>query len=60
MSDQLLGFLAMGGHAQFVWPALAVTAIVLVGLLLASLRRLRADEAALRALEGDRRGRRGA
>ena len=49
----------MGGHAGFVWPALAITTIVLVGLLLTTLRQLRAGEAALRELEGDRRPRRG-
>lgn len=45
----------MGGHAAYVWPALGFAAAVLVGLALASLRRLRAAEAALAALERARR-----
>ena len=47
-------FFAMGGYAAYIWPAYAVTALVLVGLLIASLRGLRAREATLRALEGSR------
>lgn len=43
-------FLDMGGYAAFVWPSFAVTALVLVGLLVASVRSLRAREAALEAL----------
>ena len=46
-------FLAMGGYAAFVWPAFAVTAAVLVGLLVVSLRTLRRREAALAALLRD-------
>ncbi len=44
-------FLDMGGYAAFVWPSFAVTAVVLVGLLVASLRSLRAREAALESLK---------
>jgi heme exporter protein D len=51
-------FLAMGGYAAFVWPAFALTLMVLGGLLLGSLRTLRAREAELRALEAGRPGRR--
>jgi len=47
----LAGFLAMGGYAQFVWPAYAVAAAVLAGLALAAARRLRARRAELAALE---------
>ena len=43
MSD----FLAMGGYAGFVWPAFGLTALVMVWLLVASLRRLRANESLL-------------
>ncbi|MHA1600951.1 MAG: heme exporter protein CcmD [Alphaproteobacteria bacterium] len=35
-------FLAMGGYGNFVWPAFALTAAVLIGLLITTLRRLRA------------------
>lgn len=41
----------MGGYAGFVWPALTLTASVLVGLLWASLRQLNAAEAELAKLE---------
>ena len=59
--DRLATFLDMGGYAAFVWPALALTAAVLVGLLWASLRQVNAAEAELAKLEamrprrGDRR-----
>jgi heme exporter protein D len=40
-------FLAMGGYAVFVWPALGLTVVVLVGMAVASVTRLRAAERAL-------------
>ena len=40
----------MGGYAAYVWPAFGVALAVLVGLLVASLRSLRANQAALSAL----------
>ncbi len=49
-------FLSMGGYAQFVWPAFAVTAIVLVALLVLSRRALRVNESTLEALQNERRG----
>ena len=56
--DSISEFLGMGGYAGFVWPAFAITAVVLIGLLIASLRTLRMREAELRALEAgsERRG----
>ncbi len=45
--EQLRSFLAMGGYGAFVWPAFAVTALVMGWLLAASLRRLRGLERAL-------------
>jgi heme exporter protein D len=42
-------FFAMGGYARFVWPAYAVAALVLLGLLawsLASYRRVKRELAA--------------
>ena len=48
-------FLAMGGYAAYVWPAFAVTAIVMIGLLVVSAGRLRADERTLELLQADRR-----
>jgi heme exporter protein CcmD len=50
MTDTIQTFLAMGGYAKFVWPAYALAAIVLVGLLVISLRQLRKTEAELAAL----------
>ncbi len=43
-------YFEMGGYGVYVWPAFAVTAVVLVGLLLASLRSLRASEETLNKL----------
>ncbi|MFP6745605.1 MAG: heme exporter protein CcmD [Alphaproteobacteria bacterium] len=44
-------FFAMGGYAAYVWPALAVTAVVMAGLYIQSHRALHADEAELDALQ---------
>jgi heme exporter protein D len=49
--DSLASFFAMGGYAPFVWPAFGLAAAVLLGLLIASLRRLRAAKAELAAAE---------
>lgn len=54
MSD----FLAMGGYAAYVWPAYALAALVLVGLLAATFKTLRSSETTLKALEGSRPARR--
>ena len=57
--DEIRTFLAMGGYAVYVWPAFAVTVLVLAWLVLDSLLRLRRAEAGLAALEsGGRRSRR--
>ncbi len=49
----------MGGYATFVWPALGLVLTVLAGLLIISVRQLRAAEEDLSALEPHRqRGRR--
>jgi len=55
MMDALGEFLAMGGYAQFVWPAYLITAVILVVLTGLSLRDLRREEATLRTLRGQRR-----
>jgi heme exporter protein D len=55
----LISFLDMGDYGGYVWPAFGATALVLVGLLLASVRSLRAKEAALAALQRKTCGRRG-
>ena len=57
--DGILTFLGMGGYAAFVWPALSLTAVILVAMLVLSLHDLRRAEADLRRLEpADRSGRR--
>ncbi|HYM30014.1 MAG TPA: heme exporter protein CcmD [Candidatus Cybelea sp.] len=56
--ETLGSFFAMGGYAAFVWPAFGVTAAVLIGLLLASLKSWRDNEAALRSLEDSQQTRR--
>lgn len=51
-------FFAMGGYAAFVWPSYALAALVLLGLLIASLKGLREAEATVKALESARPARR--
>lgn len=47
-------FFSMGGYAAYVWPSYGLAALILVGLVVASIRGLRAREATLKALEGSR------
>jgi len=49
--EQLRAFLAMGGYGDFVWPAYALTAAILIGLLVASMRRQRAVRSDLARLQ---------
>ncbi len=59
----LRDFLAMGGHGGYIWPAFALTALVMIGFALASLRDLRAAQKALakqEALRPERRRRKAA
>jgi heme exporter protein D len=52
--DNADSFIAMGGHAKYVWPAYAIAALVIVGVAVATWRRLRAAESALaRVAEAD-------
>jgi heme exporter protein D len=44
-------FFAMGGYAAFIWPAYGATAAILIGLLVASWRGLRARETELKLAE---------
>jgi heme exporter protein D len=44
-------FFAMGGYAAFIWPAYGATAAILIGLLIASVRNLRARETELKQAE---------
>ena len=50
--DAIQSFLNMGGYAAFVWPAYGATALVLAGLVVMSLGRMRASERALAELRG--------
>ena len=56
--DFLDGFFNMGGYAAFVWPSYAVTALVMVILLVTSLNRLRRLQQRLRDVEQTGRSRR--
>jgi heme exporter protein D len=47
-------FFAMGGYAAFVWPAYGISAVVLMGLVIISRRRLKRLETALAELESQR------
>ncbi|GAB4392949.1 MAG: hypothetical protein Tsb0032_10480 [Kiloniellaceae bacterium] len=60
--DQVTAFLEMGGYAAFVWPSLGLTAVVMIGLLVATLRELRGRQRRLAELEarGAQRRRRAA
>jgi len=46
----------MGGYAAFIWPAFALTAVVLVWLLVATIRRLRHVQSALARLQAPEPG----
>jgi heme exporter protein D len=48
----MAAFFEMGGYGAYVWPAYGLAAVVLIGLLAASLRALRARETALKAFDG--------
>jgi len=56
--DGLSGFLEMGGYAAFVWPSYALTAVVMVALVVGTLRELRARQRRLHELEAARPSRR--
>jgi len=52
--DRIATFLAMGGYAAYVWPAFLIAALVMTGLVAATLRTLHRREAALAELEKGR------
>lgn len=49
--NSLANFFAMGGYAVYVWPAIGLTAIVMVGLAWQSRRGLKREEQAVSELE---------
>lgn len=55
--EALSSFLAMGGYAGYVWSAYGLAAVVMAGVLVASLRAARAREAELAQLQQMRPGR---
>ncbi|HVI53221.1 MAG TPA: heme exporter protein CcmD [Candidatus Sulfotelmatobacter sp.] len=57
--DAFSSYFAMGGYAGYVWPAYVLTAAVIIGLLLASWRGLKARERELKILQDLSPGRRG-
>ncbi len=56
--DRITDFLSMGGYAEFVWPAFAVTIAVMLALVIVSRRTLQADRRTLESLESVRESRR--
>lgn len=50
----MTAYFDMGGYAGFVWPAYAVAAAVMVGLLVASWRAMRTCEKQLKVLQESR------
>jgi heme exporter protein D len=56
--DRITDFLSMGGYAEFVWPAFAVTIVVMTALVIVSRRSLQADRRTLDSLESVRESRR--
>ncbi len=56
--DRITDFLSMGGYAEFVWPAFAVTITVMAALVIVSRRSLQADRRTLESLESAREPRR--
>ena len=49
--QEISEFLDMGGYAAFIWPCFIVSAMMLVGLLVTSQRRLKSLQATLNDLE---------
>jgi len=49
--EKVQAFFHMGGYAAFVWPSLALTVVVMAGLLIATLRQLRWRQRRLAELE---------
>ena len=51
--DAVMNFLAMGKYAAYVWPSYGLTLVVMVGLLVVSLRGLKATEATFERLKAE-------
>ncbi len=49
--QEIGSFLQMGGHGVFIWSAFALTAVIMAGLAVSTLRELRERQKTLRELE---------
>lgn len=49
--EEITAFFEMGGYAAFVWPSLALTVVIMAGLLIVTLRQLRSRQRRLAELE---------
>lgn len=49
----LSSFLDMGGYGAFVWPSFGLSALLLVGIFVISVRSLKANRVALAALNAE-------
>ena len=45
--DQITNFLSMGNYGAYIWTAYLLTAVVMLGLLVTTLQRLRRNQAEL-------------
>ena len=57
--DTIESFFSMGGYAAYIWPAYGIAVVVIAGLIVLSVRQLRANEREAAAMEADRPRRRG-
>jgi len=57
--DKISSYFAMGGYADYVWPAYVLAAAVIAGLLIVSWNGLKARERELKILQELSPGRRG-
>lgn len=54
--DSVTDFLAMGRYGAYVWPSYALAVVVMAGLWLSTVARLRKNEALLKDIELSQRG----
>jgi len=55
--EAIAEFFTMGGYAVYVWPSYAVTAVVLIGMLVSSLRLLKTTEDTFNTLKSEKEAR---